>query len=399
MIGNGVLMLAMPLYILDLTGKGSMMGIFGMLSLLPALLVLPFAGVLGDKLNRKYIMVFMDILNGLLLLSIFVVTRMGLSNIYFLALFSILLASFSAVFSASTNAMLPDLVGEEVLGKATSLKALTQSVAMIIGPLLGGALYGFFGIEIIFLVDGISFLLSALSESFIYYEHEVKEKMGQKIEFFKEIKEGILFSLKHKNLKMLLFFALISNFLMSPIFSVVYPYVIKKELGYSAQAFGLFETFFVVGMLLGNLVYVGFFSKKDRKVLMKTGLIVETMLLFVAGIQFMPMTLSLFGGPNLGFLISLMVMVSIFGFANIYVNVPIETNMQIMVPKELRSRVFSTMGVISQGGVPIGTLIVGFCLDYFKGYQINFTVVSLCIIASIWFLIKAPDGLYRGELS
>lgn len=398
LIGNGVLMLAMPLYVLDLTGQGKMMGLFGMLSLLPALVTMPIAGVLGDRLNRKHIMVAMDFANGLLLFAIFVITKMEISNLGFLMAFTVLLSIFSAIFNASTSAMLPDLVEENLLGKATSMRALVNSISFIIGPLLGGILYGFWGIEMIFLVDGISFLVSSFSEGFISYQPKREVSKIPKTNMLADIKGGFAFIGKHKNLKMLMGFALLTNLMMNPIFSVVYPYIMRKELGFSAQAYSFFETAFVVGMLLGNVVFVSLLSQKDTKVLMKTGLLAETCLLVVVAVIFLPGVVGGFGGPTYLFLAALIALVMFFGFSNVYVNVPFETNMQKMVPEELRSRVFAALGIISQGGVPLSTFVMGLALDVFKGYQINLIISVVCILVCVWFLMKAPDSLYRAEL-
>jgi len=398
LIGNGVLMLAMPLYVLDLTGKGTMMGLFGMLSLLPALAVMPLAGVIGDRMNRKHIMVLMDFLNGILLLIILIITKSGVSNIYFLMGFTVLLSIFSAMFNASTSAMLPDLVEKDELAKATSIRSVVNSLSFIIGPLLGGMLYGFLGIELIFFIDGISFILSALSEMAINYvpKHNLEKKENSNVG--KEIVEGFSFIYRHKNLRMLLIYAWVTNLLITPVFSVVYPFIMRQEIGFSAQSYAFFDTAFVVGMLVGNLVFVAKFSKTDTKKLMKTGLAVETALMVVAAGMFIPFVVNIFGGATISFLALLISVALLFGFSNVYVNVPFETNIQKMVPAEIRSRVFSALGIISQGGVPLSTLLIGVLIDYFKGYQISMAVIGICFAITIWFLIKAPDSLYRAEL-
>lgn len=57
LVGSGVQDGALPLFILDLTGSGTIMGTFMIISMLPRLLLYPIAGVLGDRINRKWIMV------------------------------------------------------------------------------------------------------------------------------------------------------------------------------------------------------------------------------------------------------------------------------------------------------------------------------------------------------
>ncbi|MFN3692168.1 MAG: hypothetical protein ACK4R7_04680, partial [Fervidobacterium sp.] len=67
-IGAAALLVAMPLYILDLTKSGTVMGIVSVLQILPRLVTLPFGGVLGDRVNRKWWMITIDELRGIILL-------------------------------------------------------------------------------------------------------------------------------------------------------------------------------------------------------------------------------------------------------------------------------------------------------------------------------------------
>ncbi len=57
LIGTGIQDIAVPLFILDLTGSGTMMGSFMIITMVPRLILYPLAGVVGDRLNRKWIMI------------------------------------------------------------------------------------------------------------------------------------------------------------------------------------------------------------------------------------------------------------------------------------------------------------------------------------------------------
>jgi len=72
-LGAAALLVAMPLYILDKTGSGTIMGIFTVLGILPRLFATPIGGVIGDRLNRKTIMVLLDELRGLLLFILWLI--------------------------------------------------------------------------------------------------------------------------------------------------------------------------------------------------------------------------------------------------------------------------------------------------------------------------------------
>jgi DHA3 family macrolide efflux protein-like MFS transporter len=166
-------MIAIPLYILDLTGSGAYMGIFTMLSLLPSLILGPFAGVIGDRYNRKKIMVSIDFLDGFLILFLAFLTYIHSMNIAVIFTAQVFVSLIGAMFNSATSAMLPELVDESNLNRANSVIGVVNSFSMIVGPALGGVIYGIWGIGIVFLLNGVSFILSAVSEIFIKYEKKV----------------------------------------------------------------------------------------------------------------------------------------------------------------------------------------------------------------------------------
>lgn len=73
----------------------------------------------------------------------------------------------NALFGPATSAMLPDIVEKEELMRANSILMSLNSTAYIVGPALGGIIYGMGGIMIAFLINGVSFIASGVSELFI----------------------------------------------------------------------------------------------------------------------------------------------------------------------------------------------------------------------------------------
>ena len=399
LIGTGIQMIAIPLYILDLTGSGAYMGIFTMLSLLPSLILSPFAGVIGDRYNRKKIMVSMDFLDGFLILLLSFLSYINLMNITVIFTAQVFISLIGAMFNAATSAMLPELVEKDELNKANSLIGSVNSISMIIGPALGGIIYGIWGIKIVFLLNGISFILSAVSEIFIKYEKKntKQEKLSLKI-FTRDIKEGITYIFSYKGLKYLFIFAMVVNFIISPLFSVVLPYIVRKTIKFSSQQYGYLETLFTVGMLLGNIVFAVFLSKVRAKKLILIGLFAffGTNILFSFAV--FPQSINYFMGPSwilfgvLGGILLLM------GFFNPIMNTPIMTNIQKMVPNNLMSRVFSVIGVIAQAGVPLGAIIYGFMLDKIQGQYIYLGASLICIVFSVIIFSIAPQEIYEPQI-
>ncbi|MGJ8455625.1 MFS transporter [Pseudothermotoga sp. U03pept] len=382
LLGWAALMVAMPLFVLDKTGSGTMMGIFSLAGALPRFVILPFAGVIGDRMNRKHLMVFLDLAKGSLLLLSFLLSLYGKLTITGLLIFYVFFGIISALFDAPSSAMLADLVNAERLRKAVSLNTAATSLAQIAGPAVGGLLYGFSGMTYVLLFTGVFYIFSAVSELFIRYNFS-KRIITESV--FKEIANGIKFVVSNRGLKSLFIFAAIANFISAPAFSVVIPYILRKELNFSAQWFGILEMLFMVGALFGSLLTATLFSSTDSKRLVTIGITLESfigclmaLLLMQVGTQ---KSLSMFLSSFFLLLI---------GIFNMLVNVPIGANLQALIPSQVRSRVLSILTIFSSGLTPIGSLLGGIIVDRMNAFGF-FLLLNLLILAvSLAFVFLAP---------
>jgi len=244
--------------------------------------------------------------------------------------------------------------------EATSVRSSFDGIAYIIGPCLGGIIYAFGGIKVIFFLNGISFFFCGVISLFIKYKKNivVKDKISLKL-FLGENEEAINFIKGSKGLLQLFSFVLITNFLLAPMIDIIFPYVFKKGIGFSANFYGYIFASFTLGIVLGNVAIGLYFKNWGAKKLMKTGFIVETLtLLLLCGFVF-PKSVHLLGGASIYLFLILASCTFLIGFANAFVNTPINTNLQMMVPDTIRARFFSLLGVFSQGAVPIGCFIYG----------------------------------------
>lgn len=398
LIGSGIQTIALPLYILDKTGSAALMGVFTMLTLLPALAAAPFSGIIGDRRNRRNVMIAADLGRGLLICFLGVLAMKGSFSIYILFGVQVLISIMDSVFNASSAALMPDLVSQDELIEANSVRGGTDAASNILGPVLGGMIYGIFGIKMIFYVNGISFILSAIFSIFISYSRKAaqKEKMDSKI-FFRENVEAIKFIGSKKGLLQLFTFAMISNFMLAPMFEVIMPYVLKKGIGFTSQQYGYIMGFFTVGLLLGNVGISIYFKKLGLKKLMKSGLIIETLVTAIFCVLVLPGAVKIYGGATWMLFISLSLCCTTMGCFNAFVNTPISTNLQNMVPAEMRSRFFSILGMLSQGAVPLGALLFGILLDMMKYYNLLIAINILTAITVIVFLTRACDEAYEAK--
>ena len=389
-------MIALPLYILDKTGSGSMMGIFAMLSMVPALVMSPFAGVLGDRWNRKKIMVNMDFAIGMVIYGLAFLAFTGKLTIPILFAGQVVISLMGSLFEASTRAMLPDLIDKEDFMRANSTQGAISSGSMILGPIIGGSIYGFGGVKMVFFINATSFVFSAASELFIIYAPKILKQgsLSAKV-FIADIKEVMRFVLRHRGLMQLFGFVLVVNFVSTPMLVVVMPYVFRKIIGFTPQQFGYLNTFFTIGTLGGSVAIGVFLAKMNSSKLMKVGLIVTPIANVVSAMLVFPENIRFFGGASWRFLGILGLVLIFVGFFSTFVNTPIRTNLQKMVPGEMRSRFFSVLGVMSRLAVPVGTLITGFLLDMISWHIIMMFSSVLFLGFSIAFVLKADKEAYE----
>lgn len=398
-IGTGIQQIAIPLFILDLTHSGVLMGVFSALNLVPNLITSPFAGILGDRKDRRKIMVAADFGRGILVCMLAFLAFGGSLNIYILFGVQILISIMDSIFNSSSSAIIAELLDEDELMRAMSARGGLDAISMIIGPALGGIIYGLFGIKTVFFINGISFILSGIMSALMIYvcRNNNNEKMTIKA-FFHENGEVLSFMKKDKGLMQLAVFCMISNLLVAPFMDIVMPYVIKKGIGFTSQQYGYMMATFTVGVLVGNIV-LGIFSKNLKtKLIINLGLFIEAIMFFVLAITVFPMQVKLFGGPSWILFAVLSVICLFIGAFNACVNTPLQTNLQKMVPNDMRSRFFSLLGIFCQGAIPLGSIIYGVLLDRFKYNYILLVVVILNALVTSIFVIRAVDEVYEPKV-
>lgn len=151
LIGTQLQDFALSLYVLKITGSASIFASVLAVALIPQLVLGPISGVFADWFNRKKIIVYMDIIQGILVALyaiIFAVNgKVGLGFIYALVI-SITLCS--VVYQPAASTIIPTIVDKEELLDANAVNTLIMNMGNLIAPALGGILFGVFGITFVF---------------------------------------------------------------------------------------------------------------------------------------------------------------------------------------------------------------------------------------------------------
>ncbi|MBS4534001.1 MFS transporter [Clostridium sp. D2Q-14] len=397
LLGTHIYTFAISLYILGTTGSGTSFALSVLLGMLPRIILSPIAGSLADRKDRKKMVVGLDTLSGIIVLGLVLVSSVYGFKLIFIYTTTLLLAIVNTFFDVSIGSAIPNLVSDENLVKINSYTQASTSLSAIMGPVLGGLIYGLVPMNIFLIINGISFIISALSESFINFKYNIrdnKEELDPEINenkdiqgnnkvfnvLIKDIKEGLEFIKEMKAIYTLMKFALFLNFLVNATLSVIMPFIINDTLKMSSTQFGIIEGSYSVGVLISSIV-IGKLPEKEKnfkRLVIGIG-IMGVMLAFI-GIPALEDLQALNNNIHFVFFIFVMLIFSVF---MITVNIPIFVTMQRMTPDKMMGRVMGTMNTLASGITPLGVVISGILLDILPSYIIPFSSGILIVIADL----------------
>lgn len=389
LLGSNMIQFALSLYVLAITGSALQFASMLSISILPRLLLSPFAGVLGDWFDRKKMIVTLDFITGTLIATyatIFFAT--GGISLLLIYVFVIILEAIEIFFGAAMGAVIPSMVKKEELLEANSLQSLVLNIGQLLAPTLASIVYGFFGMQIILIVTSICFILSALSEIFIKIPR-VGRKSDYSLKTFKtDFVEGFKIMKGSKFILTIVGLVAIINFTISPLFSVGMTFVVKEVLKTSDFQFGIYQTIFAVASITGPIV-LSIFRKKLNygKLLFLSFLLMGLTVLFIAlvpsGILINNMR------PDLVPFIILLALSFLIGIEVTIVNITIGTIFAHIVPLEAMGRCGSVLTLASTLLIPIGQVTFGFLFDKLAASY----VIIICGI-----ILVAAVLIYRNRL-
>lgn len=164
--GDAVDQVALPWMVQELTGSAAALGLLAATQQLPETLLLPLAGTVVDRHDRRKLLSSIDFISGVLLLLLAgllwrQVGGAGLS-VGFIYIVAVLLALGRSAYQPASLAFLPSTVSDNALTRANSFVAVAQGASGIVGPAIAAAMAAATGFYAAIALDGMSFLVSAL---------------------------------------------------------------------------------------------------------------------------------------------------------------------------------------------------------------------------------------------
>lgn len=237
---NSVLDLALSMYVLEQTGSAVIYGSMLAVAMIPGILLAPLGGVLADRADRRRLMVWLDGLSGIIVLGTLPFLQ-GKGGIWAAGTLMVLLSVLGAVETPVVQASLPQVVQGEGLERANAVVLQISMLCAMIGPALGGALFGGFGVVPVLLFCALCFLCTAGFEGMIRLEPvpqpPAADSLGRTV--LLDLKaSGTFLCRRQPALLRLLALVAILGLLSNGVAGVGAPYLIRTRLGLSAGWYG-----------------------------------------------------------------------------------------------------------------------------------------------------------------
>lgn len=343
-IGSGLSNFALDVWVYQRTGSVTQFALAALSSQLPYILMLPIAGTLVDRWNRRYCMIISDSGLALSILAVAILLVTGRLEVWHVYVASAVGSLFGAFQEPAYSASIPQLVPKEQLGRANGMSQLGESVARLLSPVLGGLLVITIRLEGVIIIDFVTFFFSLITLLSVRFP-QVKTTHTEELSLnsmFSEVIYGWKYITARPGLFGLETYEAASNFMGEMFGVLIMPFVLSFA---SPATLGVILSISGVGALVGSII-MSTYGGPRRLIYSLLGFeLLGGLCIFVAGIR-----------PSVP-LFTLAVFLAFLG-------IPIisgsgEAIWQKKVPPEVQGRVFATKEMISMSTQPLAYLLAG----------------------------------------
>lgn len=357
-LGDYTFDFAIVWYILRNGGTSLQTGVVLMCSVLPQVLLGPFAGVVADRIDRKKILVSMNLLRGVIISCVGILMFLDMMPFWTLCLLLLLSDVCCALFNPACSSLIPNIVEETEYTKANSMDSLATNLSRIVGPLLGGFVYNYFGMANVVLINAISFFISGLLLIFMHVNKEKKVLERVDISVKAQMIEGFTYIRNRKGLYQLFKFYVVLNFLSMPIVQIYFPYAYNNILFASTTQLSITNFAFGVGFVAGSLITSFLPQRQKFHNRICNSFFISCSMVLGFAIPLFPKILENVSTNVVVVFYSMLAFIC--GTFMMMGNIPLFVIFQRDVDDQLRGRVFSLMNTFTNGAIPLGYLLAGY---------------------------------------
>ena len=390
-LGDHIYAFALSWYVLDLTKSSFQMAMFLVIDTLVVSAISPFGGVIADRLNRKGIMVWMDVIRGLVVLLVAFLFSMNLLQIWILYVSAILLGFCGAVFAPASGAIIPNIVEDEQLTEAMSANQFSMSFCTMIGLLISGLLYTWLGIFTIFLFNAISYFISGVMEAAVNIPLIERNNFNKPASVYQqlhkgymEIRAGYQYIKGNQAVYYLLLMNTMFNLLGLPIVLIYTPYIFNVLLKATPFQLALPQAAIWVGMILGSFLTSIILHRQKLKHLIFWGFLTLSIFTLIGVPMLVPAVRSYFNLDNWGVSIFWTIVNTVCGLAVSFFTIPMYVIYQKRIADEYRGRFWGLENALRTAAICSGYFMAGFLAQkVWVGFLFGGTAIALFVI-NVW---------------
>ncbi|HEX5403232.1 MAG TPA: MFS transporter [Pseudonocardiaceae bacterium] len=367
-VGTWMQRVAQDWLVLELSGHSALaLGIAAGLQFLPTLGLSAWAGMLADRMDKRKLLISVQIgmgLCGLVLGLLDVTGAVALWHVYALCL---VLGCFTSVDAPVRQAFVSEMVGRKQLTNAIALNSMTFNLARIVGPAVAGVMITWIGTGWVFLINAASYSaviagLAMMDSARLYRVPRVPRQPGQ-------LTEAIRYVRGRTDLVVLLALIFcVSTFGMT--FFATLANVAANVFHRGASGYGLLSTLMAVGTLAGSVLAArrSANGKPRLRMVIGAGLVfgvLEAVLAVMPTYLTFGLALIPLGGATITFITA----------AN--------STMQLSISPEMRGRVMGLYMLVFLGGNPIGGPMTGWLAEEFGGRSPFLVGGAISVLAAV----------------
>ncbi len=301
-----------------------------------------YAGAIADRIPRRTLMVVTQSAMMLLAFILALLAFTGLVQPWHIIVLAFMLGICNAFDAPARQAFLLEMVDREVLTNAIALNAAMFTSAIVIGPAVGGLAYAWVGPEWCFTLNGLSYL--AVIAALLMMKLKPVPRTGRKIASLGDIKEGLVYVLRHPSVRML-----ITNIGITTIFGIgvatLVPAWSVNVLHGDSTTNGFLLSARGIGSLIGALMIAALGMRNIRGRLWTYGsFVMPIFLLIFSVVRALPLALLAMVGIGWGF---------------VMINNVTNAMVQTQIADEMRGRVMGIYTLVFFGSMPVGSFLAG----------------------------------------
>jgi MFS family permease len=364
---------AIGFWVYQETGSSTLMGIMSAISMFVSMFLSPFSGSIVDKCNRKWVMVGVDTLQGILMLVMGVLAYLEILNVPGVLLVAFLAAFGSVFYSPAVSTLMIDIIPKDQMVQGQSLFSGVSTLINLVGTALSGLVVAFLGVPLIVVCNGLSNLYSALSECFIRVPKTAQQ--GETVtvrSVLSDSGKAIREILTDRFLKHFVPLSLIINLLAAGALALVLPLCMEK--GFTVEQYGyLMAVWTAASLLCVLLLGVVKLSPRGRFLTLAVGF-GSCGLFFILtylSTAFVPMCIAAFFAS----------------LTNCAGNSVFNAAMMLALPEKNRGAILGFMQSASVGGTALSTLVYGLLGEIYPLWAVFTAGCVLSLIPMLWLAL------------